>query len=70
MHFYPKGWSIEISEIPAFGKLIARVIREILDADWAFRHKSREWRSTLEDDLNRLAAFGAHGHKLLTVSDK
>jgi len=40
-HFEPLGWSIEVSGIPKIAKLVARIIRDILEIGWAFRHQDR-----------------------------
>ena len=54
-HFEPRGWSIEVSGIPELGKVIARIIRDILDAGWAFRHKEDDWKARLRADLDALS---------------
>lgn len=54
VHFSPKGWSIEVSGLPIKGELIARIIRDIADAGWAFRHKDRKWLAGLRSDLLQL----------------
>lgn len=55
MHFAPQGWSIEISGLLDLAKLIARVIGEILEVGWAFRHQSDDWKMSLHRDLSSLA---------------
>lgn len=57
-HFAPQGWSIEISGGETFARLVARIVRDILDAGWAFRHLDEATRDALRDDLGRLAAVG------------
>ena len=57
VHFRPMGWAIEVSGIPEISNLVARIIREILDFDWAFRHQSDEWREDLGSDLEKLATI-------------
>ena len=54
IHFEPLGWSIEVSGIPKVGVLIARIIREILDMGWAFRHQELDWHSAVVADLDSL----------------
>lgn len=39
-HFEPMGWSLEVSGIPEIAMLVARIVSEITDTGWAFRHKS------------------------------
>lgn len=51
VHFEPMGWSLEISGLPELGKLIARLIEEMLDIGWAFRHKDDDWKQTLRTNL-------------------
>lgn len=51
VHFEPLGWSLEISGIPELGKLIGRIIQDILDLGWAFRHTDEGWRDSLKADL-------------------
>lgn len=54
VHFIPRGWAIEISGVPQIGSLIARMIIEMLNIGWAFRHTSEEWRDALRSDLSEL----------------
>lgn len=58
VHFAPMGWSIEVSGLAPLGSLIARIIGEIADGEWAFRHKDGEWMAALRADLERLSAPG------------
>jgi hypothetical protein len=58
-HFSPKGWSIEISGIPALTELIVRIISSIDEIGWAFRHENEAWRSELRSDLRTLANLGS-----------
>lgn len=55
VHFEPMGWSLEVSGVPAIGQLIARVIDEMLDMGWAFRHLGTDGRAALRADLARLS---------------
>ena len=55
VHFEPMGWSLEVSGVPAIGQLIARVIGEMLEMGWAFRHLGADNRSALRADLARLS---------------
>lgn len=56
VHFAPVGWSIEVSGIPELGRLVARVISDIAQIGYAFRHKDRSWREALARDLAALSA--------------
>lgn len=58
VHFEPMGWSLEVSGIPELAKLIARVVSEIADVGWAFRHKDQEWIAALRTDLRLLDPTG------------
>lgn len=51
VHFEPMGWSLEVSGIPEIGVLVARIIGEILEAGYGFRHHDRAWREALASDL-------------------
>lgn len=55
VHFSPKGWSIEVSGLPDLAKLTARLIEDMLNIGWAFRHKSARWKRALRADLQRLS---------------
>lgn len=55
VHFSPLGWSIEVSGIPSLAELIARIIRDILDCGWGFRHNDIEWKDGLRANLTKLA---------------
>lgn len=39
VHFEPMGWSLEVSGIPEIAKLVSRIIGEILELGYAFRHQ-------------------------------
>jgi hypothetical protein len=58
VHFEPMGWSLEVSGIPQIGALVARIIRDILDVGYGFRHQDRTWREELAADLARLSSAG------------
>jgi hypothetical protein len=53
-HFEPMGWSIEVSGFPEIAALIARIIGEIVDRGYAFRHMSGDNRDELKINLGRL----------------
>lgn len=55
VHFEPMGWSIEVSGVSGLAKVIARIIEEILDIGWAFRHSNEEWRGQFKFSLQRLS---------------
>lgn len=54
-HFEPMSWSIEVSGIPEIAKLVARIIGEILECGWAFRHLESAQREELKQNLRALA---------------
>ncbi|RUT31387.1 hypothetical protein EMQ25_11090 [Arsenicitalea aurantiaca] len=51
-HFGPAGWSIEVSGIPKIARLVARIIRDILEAGWAFRHQDCAAREEMQQSLH------------------
>lgn len=53
-HFEPMGWSIEVTGIPEIASLVARIVSDIADAGWAFRHKDAEWKQALKTELQNL----------------
>lgn len=53
-HFVPMAWSIEVSGIPLITKLIARIIRDIFEMGWAFRHQDREQHEEMQRILYTL----------------
>lgn len=53
-HFEPMGWSIEVSGIPEIAKLIARIIGDILQMGWAFRHQDGTQREEMRRSLHAL----------------
>ena len=55
VHFEPMGWSLEVSGLPAIARLVARIVLDILNAGWAFRHKDHEWKEDLKTELKQLA---------------
>lgn len=57
VHFEPKGWAIEVSGIAGIAKVVARIVSEIMEIGWAFRHLDLEQREELERSLETLAAF-------------
>lgn len=54
-HFELMSWSIEVSGIPEIAKLVARIIEEILECGWAFRHMESVQREELKQSLCNLA---------------
>lgn len=54
-HFEPVGWSIEMSVIPEIAKLTARIVEDIVDIGWGFRHQSSEQRDNMRRNLRTLA---------------
>ncbi|MEP3051325.1 MAG: hypothetical protein ABJP48_09500 [Erythrobacter sp.] len=55
VHFKSKSWSCYVSDIPELAKLISRIIQDILDVRWAFRHQDPEQIQELEESLKQLA---------------
>ena len=53
-HFKPMGWSVEVSGIPDIATLISRIIGEILEMGWAFRHQDVAQREELKCSLSKL----------------
>jgi hypothetical protein len=54
VHFAPQGWSIEVSGVPQIGRIIARIIKDIHDCGWAFRHLDQTKKDTMVIDLEHL----------------
>jgi hypothetical protein len=55
VHFEPQGWLIEVSGMPQLAGLVSRIISDISDAGWAFRHKRIEWQNHFRQDLGALS---------------
>jgi len=55
VHFEPMGWSLELSGLPGIAALISRIILDIADCGWAFRHQDGAWLAGLRSDLLRLS---------------
>jgi hypothetical protein len=60
VHFEPMGWSIEVSGIPDIAKVVARIIEEILEIGWAFRHMDCAKREEMQRSLRALTLFEWH----------
>ncbi|MBW4330639.1 hypothetical protein KY084_07080 [Stakelama sp. CBK3Z-3] len=56
-HFEPMNWAIETSGISEIGKLISRIITDIFNAGWGFRHQNEEWRQEFQLTLKILAGL-------------
>jgi len=54
VHFAPTGWSIEVSGVPELLKLVARIIEDIYDIGWAFRHQDAARRQELRTNIDAL----------------
>lgn len=54
-HFEPQGWSVEVSGLPNLAKLTARIIAEIMDLGWAFRHLETTERDAMARNLCTLS---------------
>ena len=57
VHFAPQGWSIELSGIPALISLTVRIIREIENKGWAFRHEDANWKADFNSILAGLESW-------------
>ncbi len=57
VHFEPRGWSIEVTGIPKIAKLIARMITEMVDIGYAFRHQEHSQRVDFRLNLELLANY-------------
>lgn len=58
VHFEPMGWSIEVSGIPKIATLVARIITEMEQIGYAFRHLDKIQRKELHRNLQTLASIG------------
>ena len=54
VHFEPMGWSVDVSGVSDIAKLIVRIIEEILETGWAFRHQDFEEREKMLQNLRGL----------------
>lgn len=54
VHFEPMGWSLEVSGIPGIAGVISRIINDIVELGWAFRHQDADWLADLRENLARL----------------
>lgn len=57
VHFSPHGWSIEVSGIPRFANLVARIIEDVLQVGWGFRHLDVPQREELRRSLGAVVAI-------------
>jgi len=57
VHFEPMGWSLEVSGVPELARTISRMLGEMLDIGWAFRHLGTEGRAAMRRDLEELASL-------------
>lgn len=53
VHFAPMGWGIEVSGMRGLASLIGRLVGDVLEAGWGFRHKDGAWGAALRADLAR-----------------
>ena len=58
IHFEPMGWSLEVGGLRDLARLIARIIIEVLNVGWAFRHKDQAWQRELAANLILLTIPG------------
>lgn len=56
-HFEPRGWVIDLSGVTALARLIARIVTDILDRGWAFRHLDVKDSESLRGALLQLASI-------------
>lgn len=54
VHFEPLRWSIDVSGIPRFANMTARIIGQIESAEWGFRNLSPERRDAMRQCLDEL----------------
>ena len=55
-HFEPMGWSIEVSGVSELAGLIARIISEVLNVGYAFRHLDEAKRLEIRQNLEILCS--------------
>ncbi len=55
VHFEPMGWSIELSGIPEYAQVVARIITDILAAGYAFRHLDQTSIDAMRREISDLA---------------
>ena len=51
------GWSLEVSGIATFGALVSRIVREVLELGYGFRHADKAWRAPLRIQLDLLDSW-------------
>lgn len=54
VHFAPMGWSIEVSGIPEIAKLVSRIVLEMVNMGYAFRHQDLDQLEELKGNLQAL----------------
>lgn len=54
VHFAPRVWSIEVSGVSQIAHIVARIVHDIHDVGWAFRHLDSSTRNTMLLDLKQL----------------
>lgn len=55
VHFSPAGWSFEISGVPKIARLVARIIKDIFDRGYGFRHLDEGQRQNMSRDIELLS---------------
>ncbi len=63
IHYEPISWSLDVSGLGVITPLIARIVTDILNFGWAFRHESEDWCSQLRVDLEELARVSSLLHQ-------
>jgi hypothetical protein len=54
IHFEPMGWTVDVSGVSDLAAVIARIIGQIVDHGWGFRHVAPDRLDGLRDGLHRL----------------
>lgn len=52
VHFEPMGWTLEVMGMQFIIPVVLRIIADILDAGWAFRHENIEQTEFLRDTIS------------------
>jgi hypothetical protein len=58
-HFAPQTWSIDVSGVPALIQLTVRLISNMKEVGWAFRHADAVWQTQFTSDLERLDSLAS-----------
>jgi len=55
VHVAPLGWSIEVSGVPKIASIVTRIVKDIHDYGWAFRHLDQTKNEAMIIELKHLA---------------